>query len=145
MGFLLSFLRLRFASSLFAIRETVRRRLERVDATLDGLAPTRVVEADEGAIEEALDDDEDDQEGTTALLRYRTPEDSRWEHLQLHAMLRTLADLSGTPSKMTYLLRVLNGAGSPAQVASSRPSSSHASMTPSVISWRAYNGPLLGC
>ena len=107
-GFLLSFLRLRFASSLFAIRETVRRRLERVDATLDGLAPTRVVEADEGGIEDALDDDEDDQEATTVLLQYRTPEDLRWERLQLRAMLRTLADLPGTPSKMKHLLRVLN-------------------------------------
>ena len=33
-GFMLSFLRLRFASSLFAIRETLRRRRERVEATL---------------------------------------------------------------------------------------------------------------
>jgi Helicase conserved C-terminal domain/SNF2-related domain len=107
-GFLLSFLRLRFASSLFAIRETVRRRLERVDATLDGLTPTSGVEADEGGIEGALDDDEDDHEATTVLLQHRTPEDLRWEHLQLRAMLRTLADLSGTPSKMMHLLRVLN-------------------------------------
>jgi superfamily II DNA or RNA helicase len=107
-GFLLSFLRLRFASSLFAIRETVRRRLERVDATLAGLAPTMNMEADEGAIEGALDDDEDDHEATTILLQHRTPEDLRWERLQLRAMLRTLADLSGTPSKMMHLLRVLN-------------------------------------
>lgn len=106
-GFLLSFLRLRFASSLFAIRETVRRRLERVEATLDGLALSVATAADEGEIEAALDD-EDDREATVALLQHRTPEDLRWERLQLRTMLRTLGDLSGTPSKMTHLLRALN-------------------------------------
>ena len=41
LGFYLSFLRLRFASSLYAIGQTLRRRRERVDATRRGLGATR--------------------------------------------------------------------------------------------------------
>ena len=41
LGFYLSFLRLRFASSLYAIRETLRRRRDRVEATSRALTPPR--------------------------------------------------------------------------------------------------------
>jgi helicase-like protein/SNF2 domain-containing protein len=107
MGFLLSFLRLRFASSLFAIRETVRRRLERVEATLAGVMLTNTPENDAERLTEVLDEDEDDRDVAIALLKNRTPEDLQWEALQLRGLRRTLGDLSGPASKMTELLRIL--------------------------------------
>jgi superfamily II DNA or RNA helicase len=106
-GFLLSFLRLRFASSLFAIRETVRRRLERVEATLAGMMLPNMPEADEERLAELQDEDEDDRDAADALLKNRTPEDLQWECLQLRGMSRTLDDLSGPASKMTELLHTL--------------------------------------
>jgi hypothetical protein len=51
-GFLFSFLRLRFASSLFAIRETLRRRLQRVQAAIDHLDLANVAESDDVDIED---------------------------------------------------------------------------------------------
>ena len=108
MGFLLSFLRLRFASSLFAIRETLRRRLERVEAALGDMDLTDTPEPDEEGFETALDDDEDDRDAAVAYLRNRTAEDLQWECLQLRGMLRTLDDLSGPSSKMNELLHNLD-------------------------------------
>jgi hypothetical protein len=107
MGFLLSFLRLCFASSLFAIRETVRRRLERVEATLAGMTPTDAPEPDEDHVDALQDEDEDDRDATVTYLQHRTPEDLQWECLQLRGLRRTLDDLSGPSSKMTELLRTL--------------------------------------
>jgi hypothetical protein len=107
MGFLLSFMRLRFASSLFAIRETLRRRLERVEAALSdmGLADTPEPEAEGLGV--LLDDDEDDHDTTVVYVKQRTTEELQWECLQLRGMLRTLDDLSGASSKVTELLRTL--------------------------------------
>jgi helicase-like protein len=107
MGFLLSFLRLRLASSLFAIRETVRRRLTRVEATLAGMMPTEAPEPEAEGVEALQDENEDDQDATVAYLQHRTPDDLQWECLQLRGLSRTLDDLSGPASKMTELLRVL--------------------------------------
>ena len=107
MGFLLSFLRLRFASSLFAIRETVRRRLERVEATLAGMTPMDAPEPDAERLDALQDEDEDDRDATVTYLQHRTPEDLQWECLQLRGLRQTLDDLSGPSSKMTELLRSL--------------------------------------
>jgi hypothetical protein len=107
-GFLLSFLRLRFASSLFAIRETLRRRLQRVQAAIDRLDLDNVAESDDVDIEDILDEGDDDAEAVRALLRHRKPVDLQWERSQLREMLTTLADLSGTSSKMTELLTYLS-------------------------------------
>ena len=110
LGFLLSFLRLRFASSLFAIRETLGRRREKVTATLIHHQNYR-----ESA--ENRDDDRDfmteedyepDERILESLLKNRNPDDLTWERDRLGAMLMTLDDLSGTPSKMKELLSVLN-------------------------------------
>ena len=103
-GFLLSFLRLRFASSLFAIRETLRRRLHRVQAAIDSLGLDTLAEPDDVDIEDMLDEGDDDAEAVRALLRHRRPADLQWERRQLQEMLATLADLSGSSSKMTELL-----------------------------------------
>jgi hypothetical protein len=103
-GFLLSFLRLRFASSLFAIRETLRRRLERVEAALSDRRLADIPDPDAEGLGALLDDDEDDRDAATALMNYRTPEDLQWECLQLRGTLRTLDDLSGTSSKLNATL-----------------------------------------
>src|SRR5262245_52986433 len=108
MGFLLTFLRLRFASSLFAIRETPRRRLERIEAALSDMELADTSEPDEEGFETTLDDGEDDRDATVAYLRNRTAEELQWECLQLRGMLRTLDDLSGPSSKMNELLRTLD-------------------------------------
>ena len=109
LGFLLSFLRLRFASSLFAIRETLRRRRDRVNATLERLLDIEDAEADIDDLEELIaEDEEEDDRIFKTLLKDRTPQDLERERDRLKAMLLTLYDLSGTPSKMKQLLRVLD-------------------------------------
>ena len=107
-GCLFSFLRLRFASSLFAIRETLRRRLQRVQAAIDHLDLANVAESDDVDIEDILDEGDDDAEAVWALLRHRKPADLQWERSQLQEMLTTLADLSGTSSKMMEPLTSLS-------------------------------------
>jgi superfamily II DNA or RNA helicase len=107
-GFFLSFLRLRFASSLFAIRETLRRRLHRVQTALDRLGLDDSDEPGDVDWEDILDDSDDDTTAVRALLRHRKPADLHWEQRQLQEMLGTLSDLSGAASKMTELLAILS-------------------------------------
>lgn len=105
--FLLSLLRLRFASSLYAIRETLRRRLERVEATLASFQQPK----SEVQIEDFdVDDDDEDGEGTVieTLLKNRTERDLKWELRQLKQLLETLGDLHEMPSKMQTFLDVMN-------------------------------------
>ena len=108
LGFYLSFLRLRLASSMFAIRETLRRRKDRVAATLaaQGGEP---IEGIEEEFEFNLDEDEDADEAiVNELLKGRHPEDLAWEQQRLEQMLEGLADLSEMPLKMRELLKVLD-------------------------------------
>ncbi|WP_449244568.1 helicase-related protein [Desulfobacca acetoxidans] len=106
-GFYLSFLRLRFASSLFAIRQTLERRLAKVKYTLTHLADRGETGQDELDWEDLLDEGDDDQLVAETMLANRKPEDLQWEMHHLHSMLLPLRDLSGTSSKMQVLLRVL--------------------------------------
>ncbi|MBW1953789.1 MAG: DEAD/DEAH box helicase family protein, partial [Deltaproteobacteria bacterium] len=107
LGFYLSFLRLRFASSLFAIRQTLRRRRERVRATLkDLLAKGEEVSVTD--LEDLLEEGDDDTPLVQTLLENRRPEDLEWEYKYLTEMLQPLEDLSGPSSKMQTLLRVLD-------------------------------------
>jgi superfamily II DNA or RNA helicase len=108
LGFYLSFLRLRLASSTFAIRETLRRRKERVAATLaaQGGEP---VEGIEEEFEFDLDGDEETDEAVVnEVLKGRQPEDLAWEQQRLEQMLERLGDLSDMPLKMRELLKVLD-------------------------------------
>lgn len=112
MSFLLSFLRLRFASSSYALRETLRRRLDRVEATLrnqllpeaeaaaggDFLLPDIVFEGEE----------EDDQVAAVSLLKNRSKADLEWERAHLQTMLDDMVDLTGPSSKMQVLLQYLD-------------------------------------
>ncbi|MCK8603178.1 helicase-related protein [Desulfoferrobacter suflitae] len=105
-GFILSFLRLRFASSLFAIRETLRR-LAKVEATLQHLTNGEGITDEELDVEDVLEESEDDSEAVQALLKDRTPEDLKWEKGQLQNLLSALTEISGASTKMTELLKVL--------------------------------------
>ena len=113
LGFYLSFLRLRLASSMFAIRETLRRRKDRVAATLaahgagHGNGIGQDLEFDFDAEEET------DEAALDQLLKGRHPEDLAWEQERLGQMLEGLADLSEMPLKMRELLRVLDGRRQP--------------------------------
>ncbi len=110
MSFLLSFLRLRFASSTYALRETLRRRLARVEATLRNQQLPEIAAGEETPAVDILflEEDEDDEVATTTLLKKRKKADLEWERLQLQALLAAMVDLSGPSSKMQVLLQCLN-------------------------------------
>lgn len=108
-GFYLSFLRLRFASSLHAIRQTLQRRTEKVTATLRarqhaGLNPTD--EKLESAVFEG--DEEGDEIAVEALLDGREEADLLWEQEALRELLGRLDELVGVPSKLDRLLSELD-------------------------------------
>lgn len=111
-SFLLSFLRLRFASSFFAIRETLRRRLNKVEATL---RHQLILEADESVLnayylKELLSESEveDDLAAVESLLKNRTTTDLEWEREKLSKMIEEMADLTGLSSKMEVLFQTLD-------------------------------------
>ncbi|NWH06599.1 helicase-related protein [Desulfobacter latus] len=109
LGFLLSFLRLRLASSLFAIKETLKRRREKVTATLSHMAPQAEDQNIPSDIESCIDsNDESDKNIQELFLKDRTPADLTWELSKLTDMLGTLRDLSAPPSKFQALLNVLD-------------------------------------
>jgi ERCC4-related helicase len=111
-GFLLSFMRLRFASSLYAILRTLQRRREKAKATLNAGA----VQVSEEQMPQAsvLADtlleyeDESDDTVTGSLLKNRSPADLQWEEGRLNEMIASMVDLSGRSSKMEELLRDLD-------------------------------------
>ncbi len=111
-SFLLSFLRLRFASSLYALRETLRRRLHKVKATLRHQLVQEVDES--GAGVSSLQDlvfegeEEDDSVAVGSLLRNRTTADLEWERIHLKTMIDSMSDLTGPSSKMQVLLQTLD-------------------------------------
>lgn len=114
MVFLLSFLQLRFASSIYAIQQTLQRRLARVDLSLKvgGKSFETQEELDEylNSLEDENDTDEDDIDDLTidALLKDRSLKDLEWEKERLVTMLRRLEGMHGVPSKIQYLLDTLN-------------------------------------
>jgi ERCC4-related helicase len=109
MSFLLSFLRLRFASSLYALRETLKRRLYKVEATLRHQWSQEQDDLNSGAISYAdwlyEGEDEDDELAVKSLLKNRTVADLEWEQTRLQNMIAEMADLTGPSSKMEELLR----------------------------------------
>ena len=106
-NFLLSFFRLRFASSLYAIRSTLERRLEKVQATL------RYQSLDletEGNLDEFVFDaeNEGDDVATESLLKNRSIETLEWEAGYLGKMIEEMADITRPSSKMLELLGQLD-------------------------------------
>jgi superfamily II DNA or RNA helicase len=109
-GFYLSFLQRRFASSLHAIGETLRRRRERVKLTLDHLLdkpgghPSAAV-AELVHLNEDMEQEEGDAEVIEQLLKNRSAEDLRWEFDKLSGMLAgSLYDAEPASSKTQALL-----------------------------------------
>lgn len=114
MGFYLNFLQLRFASSFYAVQQTLMRRLKRVNQTLTvgGKTFDSEEEFDE-AIEQLRDSDEyteDDISEITfdALLKDRDPHDLEWERDRIESMLDILNRMNQTPSKIQKLLEELS-------------------------------------
>jgi superfamily II DNA or RNA helicase len=107
-GFYLSFLRLRLASSLYAIRETLKRRRDKVNATLahqqGRFQPEDSAPLDKFDMEL---DDEPEEDIINDLLKGRDADDLEWEAERLDRMLTLLADISAMPLKMRELMRVL--------------------------------------
>ena len=114
MFFLLNFLQLRFASSLYAIKMTLSRRLQRVDNTLRvGARTFETQEELEEALEALYETDDSYNEGDLdditldALLKDRSREDLEWEQKELSKMLEELGKITETPSKIQTLLTEL--------------------------------------
>lgn len=108
--FLLNFLQLRFASSLYAIKKTLERRLRRVRYSLQvgGNTFDSQEELDDYLedLKDESDTNEDDIQDITidALLKDRSKEDLEWEEERLSVMLEQLSDMKDTPSKIQRLL-----------------------------------------
>lgn len=112
--FYLNFLQLRFASSIYAIKQTLSRRLQKVKNTLllGAKSFENVDELNEAleALEDVYDIDEgyneDDFSSITidALLKDRTIPDLEWEKGRLESMLADLEAMNETPSKIKRLL-----------------------------------------
>lgn len=110
MSFLLSFLRLRFASSLYAIGETLKRRLRKVEATLRHQAEQEASEAEPSAStlkEWAYENEYEEDQVAEALLQRRTTADLEWERVCLEDMIADMVTLTDIPSKMKVLYETL--------------------------------------
>lgn len=107
LGFYLSFLRLRFASSLYAIGETLRRRRIRVEQTQLALAKSESA-SEVDREDQVAGDGEDDDAVIGELLRDRSSDDLAWEREKLHQLIDRLEPLTETPSKFHYLLQVID-------------------------------------
>ncbi|WP_419591295.1 helicase-related protein, partial [Thiolapillus sp.] len=108
LGFYLSFLRLRFASSLLALKLTLERRKAKVEATLAHHFQLEDESTNIEELEELLvESSDDDTEAITMMLNNRTPVDLRWERKQLGMLLDELNDIYEDSNKFTVLLKAL--------------------------------------
>lgn len=109
-SFLLSFLRLRFASSLYAFRKTLERRLNKVEATLSNMLVFETDSDKEEATFENFVYDQEYEDDLVAdkILFNRTRPDLEWEQKQLKTMLGALEGLTGDSSKVKVLLQTLD-------------------------------------
>jgi hypothetical protein len=108
LGFYLSFLRLRFASSLSALKLTLSRRKAKVETTLiHHLRDTNDPEDLDELEDLLLDGNEDDAQAIEVMLNNRTPNDLRWERTQLDSLLGELQDIYEDSNKFIALLTLL--------------------------------------
>ncbi|WP_416139145.1 helicase-related protein [Halomonas sp. HK25] len=99
-GFYLSFLRLRYASSFHALRCSLERRLVKIQQTLDHKAQqVATTDASREELEELRDDE---VEGL--VLKHRTESDLTWEQGAVTRLIATMDKLPTTPRKMRQLL-----------------------------------------
>ncbi len=104
--FLLSLLRLRFASSLYAIEQTLKRRLEKVELSLLFQEKGKSLEI-ETFTDEVFDEEDADEKIVDSLLKNRSKEDLEWEQGQLKGLIRLLSSIETRPSKIQTLLDIL--------------------------------------
>ncbi len=120
MHFYLNFLQLRFASSMYAIQQTLKRRLERVRETLRVMNLGDGTERDLQEILERIDEeyegslDEEDLKDIDqdALLKNRSLHDLQWEERKLDSMVTQIGGINSEPSKILKLLGILDLRGS---------------------------------
>jgi hypothetical protein len=98
---------LRFASSLYAIGETLRRRRIRVEQTELALAKGESA-SEVDREDQVAGDGEDDAAVIGELLRDRAPDDLAWEREKLDQLVDCLEALTDTPSKFHCLLQVID-------------------------------------
>ena len=107
-GFYLNFLRLRFASSFYAVTETLKRRLERIDATLrahDALGQEEII--NEAELQDLLDAGDEDSQILETVLQNRSSEDLVWEKGIVQELIQEFDSLPFLSSKMKTLLNIL--------------------------------------
>ena len=99
-GFYLCFLRLRFASSFYALRCSLQRRLIKIEQTLAHKAQQLNLDEDD---REALEElDESEVEGL--VLKNRSETDLTWEQNAVEALLQRMQQLPNIPQKTHRLL-----------------------------------------
>jgi hypothetical protein len=105
LGFYLSFLRLRFASSLSALKLTLTRRKAKVETTLIHHLKADNDPKDNEELEELLiDGGDDDKDAVEVMLNNRTADDLRWEREQLDVLLAELENIYEDSNKFRALL-----------------------------------------
>ena len=106
LGFYLSFLRQRCSSSFHALRESLRRRRQKVERTLLflGVPPEETDYFDPEAQDQDTEDNPLDK-----VLENRSPEDLQWEKGAITGILERLEGLKGISSKTMELLKQLDG------------------------------------
>ncbi len=106
-GFYLSFLRLRFASSIYALKQTLNRRLVRVEETIQqlySLADTHGDYLAEGnSFADLMDSLENQDDVTSLALKNREPDDLKWEREALEILIDQVGDLTDTSSKTQFI------------------------------------------
>lgn len=101
-GFYLSFLRLRFASSFTALKCSLERRLEKIGLTLDHQASGEPAWRDAEEMEQLSD-----EQVESLVLKNRQAIDLTWEQGEVKRLLATLEDLPTLPAKTHTLLKVI--------------------------------------
>ncbi|PDO10502.1 MAG: helicase [Candidatus Reconcilbacillus cellulovorans] len=110
--FWLSFLRLRFSSSLYAFQQTIRNRLHKVEATLQQQSSSKRTEytSNDANPEDIVYNTEEEQDAAAVemVLQGRTLEDLQWERRALARILDAIGDSLDDSGKMLELLARLN-------------------------------------
>lgn len=108
LGFYLSFLRLRFASSLRALKLTLSRRKTKVEATLIEQLKYSTDPKDIEEFQELLiDGGDDDNDAIEMVLNNRSKTDLRWERDMLDSLLSELDNIDEDSNKFRALLTAL--------------------------------------
>lgn len=108
LGFYLSFLRLRFASSLSALKLTLLRRKAKVETTLiHHLKNTNNPDDLDELAELLIEGNEDDADAVEVMLNNRAANDLKWERVQIDSLLGELEIIYEDSNKFIALLKVL--------------------------------------